>query len=155
MCTGLEIALLAGTTMAATGSLMQGYQTKKYQEFQASQDEQQAKGELASAEIEAQNIRRAVKSQIGATRAAYAASGVQAGSGTPLVVEKDINQAGESDALMAVLGGRNRSSSLRASAGAYRASGDAAMTGSYLNAGGTLLSGAYQAGKGWSTQKVA
>jgi len=152
MCTGLEVALLAGTALSATGTLMQGYQNQKFMEFQAAQDEQAAKAELAAADIEAQQIRKAMKSQIGAARAAYGASGVSADSGTPLVVERDITEGGESDAMLALLGGRQRSGALRAQASYGRAGAGASMLGAGISAGGTLLQGGYQAGKGWKTQ---
>ena len=157
MCTGLEVALLAGTAMSATGSLMQGYQNKKLMEFQAGQDEQQAKAELAAADIEAQNIRKAMKGQIGAARAAYGASGASANDGTPLIVERDIAEGGESDAMLALLGGRQRSSALRDQAAMGRQGGRMAMTAGVIGAGGTLLQGGYQASRssGWRSQAGA
>lgn len=67
-----------------------------------------ARGELQEAESAAKVIRRRGKETRAAATAALAASGVDIGDGTPLLIDSEITQRSEEDALAALLTGKRR-----------------------------------------------
>nr|DAE37947.1 MAG TPA: hypothetical protein [Caudoviricetes sp.] len=153
MCTGVEIALVASSVLAAGGAVASGQQQKKMANYQAAQAEVDAEASKAAAKVEAERIRKAGRQQASAANAALAASGVETGEGTALRVTSGIAGDAEQDAFQTILNGNNQSARLNAQAQADRISGRNAATAGYINAGSSLLSAGSKAYSGWITSK--
>lgn len=156
MCTGFEIAALAlaGTSTAATlyGQDTQAKQAQANAKFEAAQAEADARAEAGAAEIEAKRIRDAAKKQRGQAIAAAAASGVDVNSPTALKIDEQITASAEEDAVLTILGGRDRSARLGQQAAASRIAGSNARTAGRVAQASTLLSAAssaYGSGGNW------
>lgn len=155
MCTGVEIALVASTVLAAGGAAYSGQQQKKMANYQAAQAEADADASKAAAKVEAERIRKAGREQAAAANASLAASGVETGEGTALRITSGITEDSEQDAYQTILNGANSASRLQAQAQADRFSGNNAATAGYINAGSSLLSGGAKAYNGWKTRQGA
>lgn len=83
-----------------------------YQQKQADAD---ASVQQSEAQIQARQIRDAGDRQRSAARAAMAGSGVTVGVGTAELIDKEINQNSEQDALLSIYQGDNRAQQIRAS----------------------------------------
>lgn len=149
MCTGVEIALVASSVLAAGGAVASGQQQKKMANYQAAQAEADADAAKASARVEAERIRKDGRQQAAAANAAMAASGVETGEGTALRVTSGITGDAEQDAYQTIFNGINTSNRLRSQAQADRISGSNAATAGYINAGSSLLSAGATAYSGW------
>ena len=149
MCTGVEIALVASSVLAAGGAVYSGQQQKKMSNYQAAQAEADAQASQKAARVEADRIRKAGARQAAAANAAAAASGVEAGEGTALRVTSGIAGDAEQDAYQTIFNGINTSNRLRSQAQADRISGSNAATAGYINAGSSLLSAGATAYSGW------
>ena len=132
MCTGIEIAAIGASVLAAGGAVYSGQQQKKMSNYQAAQ---------AEADAEA--------AQAAAARASLAGSGVDTGEGTALRIQSGIVGDAEQDAYQTILNGANQSSRLNAQASADRISGRNASTSGYISAGSSLLSAGGTAYNGW------
>ncbi|UTJ53346.1 hypothetical protein NLZ12_06385 [Klebsiella pneumoniae] len=155
MCTGVEIALVASTVLAAGGAAYSGQQQKKMANYQAAQAEADADASKAAAKVEAERIRKAGREQAAAANASLAASGVETGEGTALRITSGITEDSEQDAYQTILNGANSASRLQAQAQADRFSGNNAATAGYIDAGSSLLSGGAKAYNGWKTRQGA
>lgn len=153
MCTGVEIALVASSVLAAGGAVASGQQQKKMANYQAAQAEADAEASKAAAKVEAERIRKAGRQQASAANAALAASGVDTGEGTALRVTSGITGDAEQDAYQTILNGVNSSNRLQAQAQADRISGSNAATAGNISAGSSLLSAGGTAYSGWKKQK--
>ncbi|HHS9618854.1 TPA: hypothetical protein ACTXAA_000436 [Raoultella planticola] len=153
MCTGVEIALVASSVLAAGGAVASGQQQKKMANYQAAQAEADAEASKAAAKVEAERIRKAGRQQASAANAALAASGVDTGEGTALRVTSGITGDAEQDAFQTILSGNNQGARLNAQAQADRISGRNAATSGYISAGSSLLSAGSKAYSGWVTAK--
>ncbi|MCW1942359.1 hypothetical protein BON98_17230 [Escherichia coli] len=149
MCTGVEVALVASSVLAAGGAVYSGQQQKKMSNYQAAQAEADAEASKAAAKVEAERIRKAGRAQAAAANASLAASGVDTGEGTALRIQSDIVGDAEQDAYQTILNGTNQSARLNAQAQADRISGNNASTSGYINAGSSLLSAGGTAYNGW------
>ena len=136
MCTGIEIAAIGASVLAAGGAVYSGQQQKKMSNYQAAQ-------------VEADRIRKAGRAQAAAARASLAGSGVDTGEGTALRIQSGIVGDAEQDAYQTILNGANQSSRLNAQASADRISGRNASTSGYISAGSSLLSAGGTAYNGW------
>lgn len=154
MCTGVEIALVASSVLAAGGAVASGQQQKKMANYQAAQAEADADAAKASARVEAERIRKAGRQQASAANAALAASGVETGEGTALRVTSGITGDAEQDAYQTILNGVNSSNRLQAQAQADRISGSNAATAGNISAGSSLLSTGGTAYSGWQKAKT-
>lgn len=104
MCTGVEIALLAGTIGATTyAGVTQANAMQDAANAQAAEINMAAGAEQDAATAKADLIRKAARRQRGEARAAYSASGVSTDAGTPVFIDNQIAYGGESDALMTIL----------------------------------------------------
>ncbi|EBX6685520.1 hypothetical protein DS275_04015 [Salmonella enterica subsp. salamae serovar Sofia] len=149
MCTGVEVALVASSVLAAGGAVYSGQQQKKMSNYQAAQAEADAKAAQASARVEAERIRKAGRAQAAQANASLAASGVETGEGTALRIQSDIVGDAEQDAYQTILNGVNQGAKLNAQAQADRISGKNASTAGYISAGSSLLSAGGTAYNGW------
>ena len=153
MCTGVEIALVASSVLAAGGAVASGQQQKKMANYQAAQAEADAEASKAAAKVEAERIRKAGRQQASAANAALAASGVETGEGTALRVTSGITGDAEQDAYQTIFNGINTSNRLRSQAQADRISGSNAATAGYINAGSSLLASGGKVYDGWKKAK--
>lgn len=153
MCTGVEIALIGSSVLAASGAVMQGQQQKDMADYQAAQTDADAHAAKTAAKVEAERIRKAGRRQAAQANAALAGSGVETGEGTALRITSDITEGAEHDAYMTVINGANTASRYRAQAQADRISGNNAATAGYLGAGGSLLKAGASAYNGWKKAK--
>lgn len=149
MCTGIEIAAVASTVLAAGGAVAQGQQQRKMANYQANQAQADAEAQRAAAKVEADKIRKAGREQAAAANAALAASGVETGEGTALRITSGITGDAEEDAYTTIMNGYNQGARLNAQAQADRISGRNAATAGYINAGSSLLSAGGTAYNGW------
>ncbi|HHP1668439.1 TPA: hypothetical protein ACR6OL_002748 [Klebsiella pneumoniae] len=154
MCTGVEIALVASSVLAAGGAVASGQQQKKMANYQAAQAEVDAEASKAAAKVEAERIRKAGRQQASSANAALAASGVETGEGTALRVTSGITGDAEQDAYQTILNGVNSSNRLQAQAQADRISGSNAATAGNISAGSSLLSAGGTAYSGWKKAKT-
>jgi hypothetical protein len=148
MCTGLEIALIAGTTLSAGSALMQGQQAKQTADVNAELARRQGEADKDAAVAQAEQIRKAARYQIGAANVAAAASGVQIGEGSAGIVNEGISQRSENDAYMTILSGTRKQATAANQAMLYESQGRNAQTASLLAAGGAVASG-------WKTNQLA
>ncbi|UNA35485.1 hypothetical protein LRM35_21340 [Klebsiella variicola subsp. variicola] len=123
MCTGVEIAAIGASVLAAGGAVYSGQQQKKMSNYQAAQAEADAEASQKAAREEAERIRKAGARQAAAANAAMAASGVETGEGTALRITSGIAEDAEQDAYQTILNGVNSSYRLQSQAQADRISG--------------------------------
>lgn len=148
---GIETALLlASAGMGAASAISQGNQAAAMGKYQADQAAADAEAARASAKLEADKIRAAGTKQRSSARAALAASGVNVDSGTAELINTEINQNAEQDALTTIQTGVNRSRAINAEGEASRISGKNARKAGYMNAATTALSAGSTAQRtGW------
>lgn len=151
MCTGVEIAAIGASVLAAGGAVYSGQQQKKMSNYQAAQAEADAKAAQAAARVEADRIRKAGRAQAAAARASLAGSGVETGEGTALRITSDITRDAEQDAYQTILNGISQGARLNSQAQADRISGKNTSTSGYISAGSSLLSAGGTAYNGWKT----
>ncbi|EDT6886284.1 hypothetical protein AHX85_002187 [Salmonella enterica subsp. enterica] len=151
MCTGVEIAAIGASVLAAGGAVYSGQQQKKMSNYQAAQAEADAKAAQAAARVEADRIRKAGRAQAAAARASLAGSGVETGEGTALRITSGITRDAEQDAYQTILNGISQGARLNSQAQADRISGKNASTSGYISAGSSLLSAGGTAYNGWKT----
>lgn len=126
----------AGGVFSALG---EGSQKKAWGKYQAKQAAADGQAALGVAKVEAQKIRRAAKEQQSKAIAATAASGVDVGDGSAALIQNEITQRAESDALMAIFDGQDALYRNLAQGQAYKIQGEAASKSSMWKAGGSLL----------------
>jgi hypothetical protein len=148
---GIETALLIGSAVVGGASaISQGNQAKKMGDYQAAQAQADANAAAESAKLEAANIRKAGDRQRSSARAALAASGVNVDTGTAELINTEIQQGAEQDALTTIQTGVNRARVINAEGDAARIAGKNARTAGYLNAANTALSAGYTGQRtGW------
>ncbi|HHH2569381.1 hypothetical protein D3C80_44170 [compost metagenome] len=154
MCTGVEIAAIGASVLAAGGAVYSGQQQKKMSNYQAAQAEADAEASQKAARVEADRIRKAGARQAAAANAAMAASGVETGEGTALRITSGVTEDAEQDAYQTILNGVNSSSRLQAQAEADRITGSNAATAGNISAGSSLLSAGGTAYDGWKKAKT-
>lgn len=140
MCTGMEIFSLISGGMQMMSSVSKGQQAQDMANYQAAQAQADATAEREVAQVNADKIRKAAKSQQSSARSALAASGVVADAGTPLMIQGDIIDRGEQDALTELLTGNRKGQKLDTEASGLRVAGSNAKAQGYSNAVGSLLS---------------
>lgn len=154
MCTGTTIALYAmaaGAAISAYSSIQQGEAAKEAANEQAKAVAQEAGQKQDAAQAHADKIRKAARGQRGEAKAALAKSGVKLGEGTALEVDESIAQAGEEDALSALLTGKRIGRAADQEAGMLIKSGQNAASAGYMKAAGTVLGAAGTVASGWKT----
>ncbi len=154
MGTGVEIAAYAALASAAVGTysaIQQGNQQKAQADYQAAQAQADADAAASQAQVEAEQIRKAAMKQRAAARAALADSGVNVDVGTAELVQADVQQQGEQDALTTILNGNNARAKLNSQADAFTIAGSNAQTAGYVRGATTALS-AFGRPSGWKTK---
>ena len=130
---------LASTGLQVMSAMNRGGQQQDMANYQAAQANADAQVEREVAQVNADKIRKAAKSQQSSARSALAASGVVADSGTPLVIQGDIIERGEGDALTELLTGVRKGQKLDSEASGLRVAGSNAKAQGYSSAAGSLL----------------
>jgi len=143
------VAALAGTALQMKGQQEAGEAAQKQANFQADQQTQQAENTESAALAQANKIRKQGRINAGSARAALAASGVQADSGSGLEAQRQIAANSENDALASILTGKREADALRTSAQFTRRSGLAATQAAQTQQQGTAIAGVGQAAGGW------
>jgi hypothetical protein len=154
MCTGVEIALIAGAAVSTGTALYQANQASKMADQQEAQAAIDARNAAGAAELQAASIRKAASRQRAEARASLAASGVTVGEGTAEQIDTDIAVRGEQDALAAIYEGTARSGQIRASGGMAAQRSRNAATAGYINAGTSALGAYSTVAKGWNVPAV-
>ena len=142
MCTGIEIALIAGAAVSAIGAIQQGQAANQQAKLQAGVMRQQARGERRQSALSEAEFRRDQSRVLAGRRAALGAAGVQQATGSPLLVSEDFAGEVELQALRIREGGEVRATRLQQQAQLGRLAGRQAQTGGFLRGGSLLLSGA-------------
>ena len=144
MCTGVEIALLAGAAASVIG---QGKQQNNQARFRAALQRQQADRAQQEAAAQAADIRRRRSREESRLRARLAASGVDTSSGSALLALETLSGDAELEALTSINRGAAQASGSNAAATGLLAGGEFAEQSAYLDAGTSLLNVAGGAGR--------
>lgn len=133
--------LLASAALNAVGSYSQGQAAKSQAEFQARVGEQQATRTRQIAASEEEDFRRKQSALLAQRRAALGKSGIDIGTGTPLLAAGDFAAETELQALRIRAGGETQATRLEQQAELTRAGGRSAAQRGLFRAGSSLLSG--------------
>ena len=150
-------ATIASAAIAAAGAIQQGRAANNQAKYQSAVQMQQAQREREIAGLNATDFRRRQDQAAGQWRAAQGGSGVEMGTGSPLLSTEDFAGETELAALRIRAGGEDSATRLEQSANLTRMAGKSAQTGSYFKAGSLLVGGAgkaygqYKAGSGGSS----
>lgn len=144
MCTGVEVAMLAGTAISAGASYQKGREAKAMAGYQADQARADAEAEKGAAQVYAEKIRKAGTAERSKMNAAIAASGADAGSQSAAELDQSTASAYEEDALVAMYGGEQKARRRLAQAQAYEISGSRAQRYALAEAASTAMSGWYR-----------
>lgn len=140
---------VVGTVRGAKAAKVEGEQAKAISEYNANLDDQNAELARRNAEAEVARIRKGAKKVKSQQRAAYAASGVEVGVGSSLLVLADTAREAELDIQTARERGEIEAAGYKASATASRFTGEQAYQAGKIGASSTILSGfgrAFQTG---------
>lgn len=135
-------AALVGTAVSAVGAVQQGRATQASLDYQAAVDRQRAERERQEAAVAEEDFRRQQSALMAKRRANLGVSGVEATTGSPLLVSEDFAGEIELQALRIRNQGEVGATRLEQQATLNRAQGRAARTAGYTRAGSLLLSGA-------------
>jgi hypothetical protein len=127
------------SALSAISSINKGNQAQRMANYQAAQAQADAQVAREVAQVNADKIRRAGKSQQSAARSALAASGVITDVGTPLMIQGEIVSNAENDALTELLTGVRAGQQLDYQASGLRVAGRNAKAQGYAGAAGSLL----------------
>lgn len=143
MCSGAGSGLpIVGGFIQGLGAINQGRQQRDYYWDRALQDDTDAIYERQLGGMRAAKVRKAGEVVKGQARAAYAASGVEVGRGTPVTTNEKITRNVEEDAVTQLLTGERRAEMLTKEAQGLRTAGSNATTNALLSAWGSMLGGA-------------
>lgn len=151
MCEPTTIALVAGAAISGMSAISAGQQAKATGNYQAAQAQADADAAAGEARLQASAIRKAGQRQRSAAIAAQAASGVTADVGTAELINTEIIQGSEQDALTAIFSGTTRGKQLGAQAQGYRIAGSNASKAGYMNAASSALRAGAAATSGWKS----
>lgn len=136
---------LAGSVMGAIGQMNAGKAEAQAARYNAQVNEMNAAAERDKAAVEADDFRRANSRKVASSIAARGASGVDLGSGTPLMVSEDVVREIELGASRIGHDGATKSTAYKNQATLDRAKARNASAAGRIMAGSTLLSGAARA----------
>lgn len=151
MCDPITILTVAGAAVSGASAIQQGQQAKATGQYQAAQAAADANAARASAQLEAEQIRKAGQRQRSAAVAAQASAGVKVDTGTAELINTEIMQDAEQDALTTIQSGTSRARQINAGGEAALISGNNASKAGVLNAATSALSAGASIGKGWRT----
>ncbi|MDQ3056472.1 MAG: hypothetical protein M3Q96_01800 [Pseudomonadota bacterium] len=162
MCVTATVALIAGlaSTAIGTGATLYASDTAAKQQesnlkYQADQANADAAAEKGAAMVEADRIRKAGKMQRAQATAAAAASGVDVNSPTAIRIDEEITKNSETDALLTILNGNDRSQRMNNQASVDRAGASMVRSEARGQQAATLLSAAASSATTYSNWKRA
>lgn len=166
MAVATTTAIVIGLALTAASTAVSLYASdtaNKQQEanlkFQAAQSEADARAAQGEAEVEAMRIRKSAKAQRAQATAAAAAAGIDVNSPTAVRINEGITKNSEEDALLTIMGGKDRSARLNQQAQADRTGASIVRSEGRTAQAGTLLSAASSAynsyGTGWKRSSQA
>lgn len=135
------VASLAGTAVAAQGTIAAGKAPKQAADYEAAQLNIKGKEEMAAAQQEAEGYAHQKDQALSSLQAKSAASGFSATDPTSLAMADEIAKYGTLQEQMSMYGGESRKAGIDAQATARRMEGKAAMKGARLSAAGTIIGG--------------
>jgi hypothetical protein len=147
MAAALPFLAIAGTVMSAVGAIQQGNAAKKAADYNAAIADRNATIATQQAAADANTSRSVNARRLGAMRAKYGSSGVQA-EGSVLDVMADSAAQAELEALNITYKGDLAAQGYGETATLNRMQGKNARTSGYLNAGSALLLGGAKASGG-------
>ena len=137
-----QMIALAFMAVSAAVSIYSGYQQQKIANQNAANKRIQAQREEAAAKRNAQIAAQARKRERGKATVAYAASGVDISTGSPLIVEAEDDYQSEVNEATIIAQGADTAWRSRSAAQIDVAKGRAAVTSGYGRAAGSIASGA-------------
>lgn len=140
-----HVLTAAGIGAGVAGAVGQGQAGRQQAEFQAETMRQQAERERQQAALNEEDFRRSASRVAASRRAAMGASGVDSGSGSPLLTSEDFAGETELQALRMRNGGQVNADRLDQSAGMQKIAGRNAQRSGFTRGGALLLSGAGKA----------
>lgn len=138
MCTGVEIAALAGAALSAGSAVYQGKMKQELADEEAANLRDQA-------QAEAEQVRRATQRRVSSARAATAASGTELDDFS-MINTNEIQQLGSEDAAMTILTGERRGRT-------REFEGDLAYQSAKFDAIGGLMSSGARTYAGWKNRR--
>jgi hypothetical protein len=135
-------AAAAAAVVSAVGAIAQGQAAAQQGKYQSEVMRQQAERERQEAAVREDDYRRQASRDMATRRALMGASGVDSGTGSPLMVSEDMIGEAEYQALRIRSGGEVQATRLEQQAQLARMAGSNAQSGSYFRAGASLLQGA-------------
>lgn len=135
------VASIAGTAVAAAGTIAAGKNAKAAAAYEAAQMDRAGKEEQASAQREGEEYRRRKNLALSQLQSRSAASGFSATDPTTLNLADEIEKYGTFQEQTAAYGGNSRRIGLEDQAAGRLAEGRAAQSGSQYSAVGTILGG--------------
>ena len=140
--TWMAVAAAAAAAVGAAISGVSAYNNSKGAEEQAEAD---ARAQSARGRLEAERIRKEKEKAQSTARAALAGNGLDVHEGTSIVINDEIERAGNYDANMAEITGYNTSQQLKAAASQHKNNANTALA---VGAANTVSAGV-SAKKGW------
>lgn len=139
MCTGAEFGLLAGAGLSLIGSVSAGEAAASSASDQASIKDEQAAAERQRTLLAVRRMRSESSRLAGQRRAAFAASGVETNTGTPLQVQQEAAADAEFEALLTEAQGERGARRLEQEAAALKKRGRKAFGAGLLKGGGSFI----------------
>lgn len=133
-------AALVGTILSAASKVQEGRNNKAWANYQAEQLAADQAANEGAARVHANNIISLGDRQRSAARAAAAASGVDVGEGSPVLIDQTIGQNAQHDAFMTLLDAQNAGRRSLAEQQGLRIQGNQSQQAGYIGAGTSLLS---------------
>jgi hypothetical protein len=138
----MMILAAASTAVSVYGAVASGEAAKDAADYNAAVERNNALAATQQAEFDAQQIRDKNRRLVAAQRSAFAASGIDPNSGSPLSVYQDTAVSGELEALVAIYTGKTSANAATARATLSKMRGESAQTAGYIGGFSSLLSGA-------------
>jgi hypothetical protein len=142
-------AAVAGLATSAVGSIAAGNAANNAANYNAAVDRNNSIQAQNAADAQSVVQDQNTKAKLGAQKVAYAASGVDPNTGTPLDVMTNTAVQGKLDALTLRYGGQVQGLRDQSAATIAEYQGQQAQLAGDLNAGSTLLTGGAQVGKAY------
>lgn len=138
---GPELLLLGSAALGGVSAFSQASQQQANARFQQNLADRNARQAALNAQVREQRSRRQAERASGRTRAAFGASGVRLGSGTPLDVLADQAMELEQNILLERFGGQQQAASFQARSEGFDAQADRInpLASGAFAAGGSLL----------------
>lgn len=155
MCTGLEVAALAATAVSAVGAVSQGRAAAAQAKASAQVAKQQSEYSRLVAARDEEDYRRRQAQLMATRRALMGGSGVDAGTGTPLLVDADIAGEIEYNALKIRSGGEAEATRYENQARFLKSQASSSSLAGWGRAGSLLISGASGVNWGGGTDPYA